>query len=401
MFLHKKVNIGIFVVDYGVMKRLLILLLLPMPLVWSCENMDYDISEGVDSEITLFGDRVSVPIGDIGPLTPKSLIGGEGTLDAIKDYVREDEDGYLVVENKNSFYEQYVLLITYMLPDQTIPIDLPVSDASATLKTSADILEGFGFTLSPQVFTLCATNPLTEDISVSGSMKLLSAPGDETPAETLKSQTFSNAVVKAESTDAEVLKMELTGGKPVSSYSFESLYLHLPASMLEKDPLSGLSAFSLSYKYKSYLVMGNDVPAEIPIDIKDLDLQLGQYRVKEAKICTEVSSELPITLELTGVDVYMKQTDADGNETSVKCDDVSVTPGLRINSGTSGHPVVTPLEIIIKADKGTIPDISSLSLTLAIKAPTGVGDNRLNMNQAVYFNNLRATVSGGITIQGL
>ena len=401
MFLHEKVNIGIFVVDYGVMKRLLILLLLPMPLVWSCENMDYDISEGVDSEITLFGDRVSVPIGDIGPLTPKSLIGGEGTLDAIKDYVREDEDGYLVVENKNSFYEQYVLLITYMLPDQTIPIDLPVSDASATLKTSADILEGFGFTLSPQVFTLCATNPLTEDISVSGSMKLLSAPGDETPAETLKSQTFSNAVVKAESTDAEVLKMELTGGKPVSSYSFESLYLHLPASMLEKDPLSGLSAFSLSYKYKSYLVMGNDVPAEIPIDIKDLDLQLGQYRVKEAKICTEVSSELPITLELTGVDVYMKQTDADGNETSVKCDDVSVTPGLRINSGTSGHPVVTPLEIIIKADKGTIPDISSLSLTLAIKAPTGVGDNRLNMNQAVYFNNLRATVSGGITIQGL
>lgn len=387
--------------DYGVMKRLFVLLLLALPLIWSCENMDYDISEGVDSEITLFGDQVSVPIGDIGPLTPKSLIGGEGTLDAIKDYVREDEEGYLVVENGNSFYEQFVLLISYMLPDQTIPVDLPVSDTPGNLESSADILEGFGFTLSPQVFTLCATNPLTEDISVSGSLKLLSAPGDETPAETLGSQTFSKTAVKAESTDAEVLRMELTDGKPVYSYSLENLFLHLPASMLEKDPLSGFSAFSLSYKYKSYIMLGKDFPSEIPVDINDLDIQLGRYRVKEAKICTEVSSELPVTLELTAVDVYIKQTDADGNVSSVKCDDVSVTPGLRINSGTSGHPVVTPLEIVIKADQGTIPDIGSLSLSLAIKAPAGAGDNRLNMNQAVYFNNLRATVSGGITIQGL
>lgn len=376
-----------------VMKKLFVLFILSLPLMWSCENMDYDISEGVDNEITLFGDQVSVPIGDVGPLTPKSMLGGEGTMDAIKDYVKEDEEGYLVVEDKNSFYENYVLLISYMLPDQTLPIDLPVADASGDLKSSAEILEGFGFTLSPQVFTLCATNPLTEDISVSGSMKLLSAPGDGTPAETLQSQVFSNAKVKAETTDAEILKMELTGGKPVSSYCFENTFLHLPASLLEKDPLSGFGAFSLSYKYKSYISFENDFPGEIPIDIDDLDLQLAQYRVKEVRICTEVSNEIPVTLELTGVDVY--------DASHVKYDDVSVTSGLRINSGTSGHPVITPLEIVIKADDGTIPDISSLSLTLAIKAPTGAGDKRLNMNQAVYFNKLRATVSGGITIQGL
>ena len=389
--------------DYGVMKRLFVLFILLLPLVWACENMDYDISEGVDNEITLFGDQVSVPIGDIGPLTPKSMLGesGEGTMDAIKDYVKEDEEGYLVVEDKDSFYDNFVMLIAYLLPDQTIPIDLPVADASGDLKSSAEILEGFGFTLSPQVFTLRATNPLTEDVSVSGSLRLLSAPGDETPAETLQSKVFTNAKVKAETTDAEVLKVELTGGKPVSSYSIESLFLHLPASMIEKDPSGGLGAFSMSYKYKSYISFGNDLPGDIPIDIDDLDLQLGQYRVKEARICTEVSNEIPVTLELTSVDVYMKQIDADGKVSSVKCDDVSVTSGLRINSGTSGNPTITPLEIVIKADKGTIPDISRLSLTLAIKAPTGAGDKRLNMNQAVYFNKLRATVSGGITIQGL
>lgn len=133
-----------------------VLFLLSLPLMWSCENMDYDISEGVDNEITLFGDQVSVPIGDVGPLTPKSMLGesGEGTMDAIKDYVKEDEEGYLVVEDKNSFYENYVMLIAYILPDQTIPIDLPVDETSGDLKSSAEILEGFGFTLSASAMDL-------------------------------------------------------------------------------------------------------------------------------------------------------------------------------------------------------------------------------------------------------
>ena len=59
------------------------------------------------------------------------------------------------------------------------------------------------------------------------------------------------------------------------------------------------------------------------------------------------------------------------------------------------------MEIVIKAQTGTIPDISGLRLTFSVKAPTGAGDKRLNMQQSIRFNNIRATVSGGITIQGL
>lgn len=38
------------------MKRLFILIALP--LLWSCANMDYDISNGIDNEYTLFSDEV-------------------------------------------------------------------------------------------------------------------------------------------------------------------------------------------------------------------------------------------------------------------------------------------------------------------------------------------------------
>ena len=130
-------------------------------------------------------------------------------------------------------------------------------------------------------------------------------------------------------------------------------------------------------------------------------MPLAQYKVKEARIRTEVSSEIPVTLEVGSVEVLVKQTNAEGKESVDVSEDVLISPNLRISSGTSGNPVVSPLEIVIKAQTGTIPDISGLRLTFMVKAPTGGSDNRIGLNQSIYFNKIRATVSGGITIQGL
>ena len=245
--------------------------------------------------------------------------------------------------------------------------------------------------MSPQSFTLNATNPLTEGIAVSGKLTL-SSNGDSTnPAETLATQEFTKSEVGAQSKKQEILRVECTEGKAIYNYSLENFVLHLPASFMDLDPDSGMGAFSISYRYKSYISLGNDFPASIPVDIDDLNLKLGQYRVKEATIRTEVANEIPLTLELESV--------------QVTCDDpsleVSVTPGLRIASGCSGNPVVSPLEIEIKAVDGTIPDISGLTLNLGIKAPTGIEDKRLGMNQTLYFNNIRVSISGGITFQNL
>ena len=60
------------------------LLFLALGALWACENMAYDVSGGVDSEITLFSDQVSLPIANIGPLTPKQLLGEDSDiLDAL------------------------------------------------------------------------------------------------------------------------------------------------------------------------------------------------------------------------------------------------------------------------------------------------------------------------------
>ena len=72
-----------------------ILTVLATALLWSCANMDYDTSKGIDKEMTLFSDQIGLPLADIGPITPRVLFQGAGLDKVLPSSVQEDEDGYL------------------------------------------------------------------------------------------------------------------------------------------------------------------------------------------------------------------------------------------------------------------------------------------------------------------
>ena len=368
-----------------------IIIMSALPMLWSCANMDYDISKGIDNEYTLFTDEVSMPIADIGPISPKQLLGDTDLGSSLGNLLKESEDGYLVVEKEETIYNNPILLLYMGALDPTQPQDVSIDDFVGHPGTVTESPADLGFIPASQEFSLFAENPLTEGIAVSGKVTL----------STMSSQEFEKVPVAAESKDFELFRTSVDGQSVIDDCSLENMVLHLPASFLEKDPLSGFSSISLGYRYKAHLAFGNDLPLQIPIPINDLDLPIGQYRVKDILLSTDVSNEIPITFVLDSVDVMVKETDENGNEKTVVCDDVSITPGLTIASGCSGAPVVSPLAISIKAQSGTIPDIAGLQLNLSVKAPTGAGDRRINMNQSIRFNNIRATVSGGITVQGL
>lgn len=358
----------------------------------ACSQDAYDVSRGIDREVTLFSDEVSIPIADIGPLSPRQLFGDVDLGSALGGLFKEDEEGYLVVEKEETIYSNLVLLTYYMgMADHTRPLDVNLDDFTGYPGAKVEDPVEIGFTPAVQEFSLYAVNPLTEGIAVSGKLTLSAFSSEE----------YDKVSVPAESQDYELFRTTLDGERILDVCSTEHMVLHLPASFLEKDPLGGLSSFVLGYRYKAQLALGTDFPESIPIPIDDLDLPIGKYRVKEVLLTTDVSNEIPVTLVLESVEVRVKETDEEGRESIVECDDVSITPGLTIASGSSGAPVVTPLAVTIRAREGTLPDIAGLCLNLSVKAPAGEGDKRLNMNQTIRFNNLRATVSGGITIQGL
>ena len=360
----------------------------------ACQHREYDTSRGIDKEITLFTDQVSLPLGDIGPISPKQLL-GNGLPDMIKSFIQEDEQGYLVCQANGSVSSSFVMMISMGLPDPAVAADFTLPDNAGEIGSSAGMLAALGFAVSPQVFSLQAKNPLTEGVSVSGKLTIL---GEED--NTLATEEFSKVPVEA-STANEVSRIEKTDGDNFTQFKVENTVWHLPASIMEKDPLNGTGSFSLEYQYKAYIYLGTDFPMPLSFDV-NLNAPLGQFKVQEARICTEVSNEIPLSLELSSVKLLVKQTDEEGKESLEPYEDVSVTPGLTIACGCSGNPVISPLEIVIKAKEGTlIPDFSGLQLELKILAPSGVADKRINLNQSVSFNHLRATVSGGITISSL
>ena len=285
--------------------------------------------------------------------------------------------------------------------DPTQPLEVSVDDFTGYPGAAVESSVNIGLMPVVQKYSLFAVNPLTEGISVSGNVALSTRDNGGDPAKTLFSKVIDKASVDAQSQHFELFGAVLDGQSTIDVCSLKNMTLHLPAAFLAKDPLSGWSSIALGYSYKAQFALGQDFPTQIPIPVDNLNLPIGQYRVKEVLISTEASSEIPVTFVLESVDVLVNETDEEGNVKQVVCDDVSITPGLTIASGCSGAPVVSPLAIRIKAEEGTIPDIAGLKLNLSVKTPTGDGDKRLNMNQSISFNNLRATVSGGITIQSL
>ena len=367
----------------------------------SCSQDAYDVSRGVDREMTLFSDEISVPVGDVGPVSLGILLDGTGMRETIDQYVREDGDGYLIIEKEDQLYSNFVMLFSMMNPDPSQPIDFPESACSKNIETMASGLTAIGVSLSEQTFNLYATNPLTEDISISGDLTLKSDVDGENPATVIASESFSKVPVSAGVEKASIQQVVRSGEKAFYGCELNNLTFHLPGSLMEKDPSSGLGVISLGFRYKSFLSLGDEFSLPFSYTIDDMDLKLGQYKVKEATICTEVSNEIPLTFTVDSVEVLIKKVLDDGTATDEVYESVSITQGLVIASGSQGHPAVSPLEIVIEAKDGTIPDISGLTLNFTIGPPTGEGDTRLGLKQNVYFNNLRATVSGGITFQGL
>ena len=363
----------------------------------ACSQEAYDLSRGIDREVTLFTDQVSMPVADIGPLSPKQLLEKADIGSMLENFFKVDEEGYLVAQNEETVYSNPVLMLQMGMAHPSQPTDVDIPDFSGKPGEPTEGPSDMGLMPALQVFTLYAVNPLTEEMGVSGKLTISAKAEDENPEKTLFTKEFNHAGVTAKSENFELYRATLESGADVmDECKLENLILHLPASIQEKDPLGGWSSISLGYRYKAYLEMGVDFPIPIPIPINNLKLPLGQFKVKDVLLLTEVSNEIPITLVLESVDVMT--SDTEGN--SVECEDVSITPGVTIASGCTGAPVITPLAVTIRAKEGTIPDITGLQMNLSLKAPAGAGDKRLNLNQTITFNHLRVKVSGGITIQG-
>ena len=69
---------------------------------FSCtRNKEYDINDGLNTEITLFADEISIPIGAVGPVTLETFIPMLEKAIQSEGLIQLDEEGYLSTQSSD------------------------------------------------------------------------------------------------------------------------------------------------------------------------------------------------------------------------------------------------------------------------------------------------------------
>lgn len=100
----------------------------------SCRRMDYDISKGIDKEITLFEEEVTIPLGSTGEITLEKIVSeANGFLQQAGLEFKTDKDGLLYTEIEDYFGYVDAYSILYQIKDLTQPYDYALKNLNGSV----------------------------------------------------------------------------------------------------------------------------------------------------------------------------------------------------------------------------------------------------------------------------
>lgn len=369
--------------------------------VAACSHKEYDLSEGLNKEITLFGDEISLPIGSIGPVTLEYAMGSLGKIEGlgsiVAEYIKEDSDGTLYLEDKGDIYRRNIY-----------EIEKEMGDVSEDRTWSAGYQSGYvggmvgmlGFiNLMPccQSLTISASNPLRVDVpaSCSAAVGCSGADGSTSiPLDALNNVTLKKRTIE------EIFSLSVPDdvSAPVTSIVFSNLSLGMPA-----DPTSmiadktGNLFLAFSYYYKCGITVGEKFSFPLSnISTGQVNLPLGKYELKKCEVELEIENTIPMSVTIENVRVLKPRGSKE--EEAVVNENISITSGITVAGGSPQKPSTTNIKLTVEATEGVIPDIPELLLDLKLNAQPDLGIVPLTTKQGVYVKSSSAKISGGITI---
>jgi hypothetical protein len=121
-------------------------------------------------------------------------------------------------------------------------------------------------------------------------------------------------------------------------------------------------------------------------------LPVGAYELKEVEASFTLENTLPLQVTLSNLHLMTGKTPAIDERLEVSPEKIVVL------GGSSYEPGSTPVTLKIKANQGTIPDITGISMDLAIVSAPGHAKTRLSFKQGISVKQAKATLRGGITL---
>lgn len=368
-----------------------------------CSRKEYDISENFNTEITLFQDEISVPIGSIGPITIGSTLSGLSAVPGIggmvAEYIKVDADGFLVLETSGDVFRSSVYEIEKAIGDVSSDIKWDSGYQSGFVGGMAGALGLLGLRVTNQKLTISTLNPLWEDVHAScGATYGCMGNGGSYSAPIPALDNVNMVKGKEEQVVSIDIPSDVTS--PVTSISFANMVLDLPANMVNKlNNNKGNLFFAFTYNYKCGISTGETltIPAN-NISTGKINLPIGQFKFKKCQIQIEVENTIPLAVTAKNIRVLLPR---DSKEEEAEVDEnILVDAEITLAGGSLEDPAISTVTLSIEALQGTIPDISELMLDLNFAAQPGMGSVPLSAKQGIYVKSSSAVLTGGITLGG-
>lgn len=367
-------------------------------------NMDYDISEGINKEITLFEDEITIPIGSIGPITIGSTLNTESKMDGIigmiTNYIKTAPDGRMTMEDSGSIFKINVYELEKQAGDVSAPFKWQPGYASASIGGIVSVLGMAGLKPVGQSFEVSASNPLYDDVPVTSTAYYTCYNNQyevvhKGTLDQLGSFTLPYATVGKNLLTEEV--PESVDGR-VSSITMDDLTFELPANPTSKiSDKKGNVFFDISYKYSCGIAVGDSFNLPFTdLTIKNVKLPVEKFRVTDCSVFVTLENTLPFNVFVSNFRVLTRNNPE--SEEPTEDFNISITTDIDVAGGTLENPAQSTVELSIRALQGTIPDIEGLIFDLKASSQFGLEPVPLSAKQGLYVKSAYATLKGGITI---
>lgn len=357
-------------------------------------NQDYDISYGVDREIRLFENEISLPLGSTGVfslnLFMDNVVSFLASLGTDEDFFGTDEKGNIVITEQTDCVQENPYRILALIDDSSTPSKWSTSgSASPVISALASFLY---LKMMNQHYILSVNNPLRSAVTVNGNAYVKAYDNDYNTVVD-ENKTFENIKISGNS-KTTILEYAIPN-ETVTGYcnaGFENVEFTFPMGLGASIGYN-YENFALQMTHKCNVAVSKDFNLPFTTDI-DAVIPVGKYKLKKLIIKADIENTLPVSVDINRFSVLKEAENGEFAEN----EDIMPVEGINIAGGSPEKPSVTPVVLTVTSVNGYIPDITRLRLSLTMKGTEGMEDVILNTNQGVSIRNASAILNGGITL---
>lgn len=363
-------------------------------LLGSCTRSEYDPTGGVNKEMTLFGDEIYVPIGQVGPITVKTLLNSNSTIQTLlKELLKEESDGTFYIESKDKIYSMNAYRQYVDIPDPTQPYHWSIGSRTGSVASSAALLRMFNIGFLNQHLTINAMNPVMAALTLNSDIwvRCRNNSYEETYSKEFKLEDYSLRSSYSASTLVTLdLPAEVTD--LVSSIELNNLSLDLPADMKDLIRFSDEPDFDFFTEFKSNLALTEKFSLSLSVPITNLNVPLGQFKLHKCQLAFDLENTLPVDVTIKSIKLR--------DENWKDIPDVVFSSDIKIIGGKPGAPTVTPVVLQVEALTGAIPDLKEIVADLQLDYSQTAGPVVLSSAMGLSVKSASVKIFGGITLFG-